>query len=153
MRISGKKIGIVLLALFVVAQLVPYGRSHDNPPVGDEPPWDSPQTRALAVSTCFDCHSNETEWPWYSHVAPISWLVQHDVDEGREHLNFSEFNKPQRHAHDAAAELEEGEMPLWFYKPLHADAQLSDADKEKLVRGLRATMRAWEGSGPHRPGE
>ena len=61
---------------------VPYGRDHVNPPVGAEPSWDSPETRALARQACFDCHSNETEWPAYSTVAPVSWLIQHDVSEG-----------------------------------------------------------------------
>jgi hypothetical protein len=59
-----------------------YGRDHSNPPVRIEPRWDRARTRELAVRACFDCHSNQTRWPWYSHVAPISWLVQHDVEEG-----------------------------------------------------------------------
>ena len=81
----------VLAAAFLLIQLVPYGHAHDNPPVAAEPNWDSPQTRELAQRACFDCHSNETTWPWYSNVAPVSWLVQHDVDEGREYLNFSRW--------------------------------------------------------------
>ena len=76
-----------VLGLLVI-QLIPYGREHSNPAVVSEPPWDSPATRAFAVTACFDCHSNETEWPWYSNIAPMSWLVQRDVDEGRQHLNF-----------------------------------------------------------------
>jgi hypothetical protein len=58
------------VALFALIQVVPYGRSHTNPPVQSEPKWDSPQTRALAVRACYDCHSNETTWPWYTNVAP-----------------------------------------------------------------------------------
>ena len=131
---------LVLVGLFVLAQAVPYGRDHSNPPVRQEPQWDSPETRALAARACFDCHSNESEWPWYSNVAPVSWLVQRDVDEGREHLNFSEWDRPQDHADDAAGQVEEGEMPPWFYLPLHADARLSDAEREALVKGLRATL-------------
>ncbi len=84
---------LVLLAGFLLIQLVPYGRNHTNPPVLQEPNWDSPQTRALAQRACFDCHSNETEWPWYSHVAPVSWLVQRDVEEGREKVNFSTWGQ------------------------------------------------------------
>lgn len=79
-----------LVALFLLIQLIPYGRQHTNPPVVAEPAWDSPQTRDLAVRACFDCLSNDTVWPWYSNVAPISWLVQRDIDEGRQRLNFSE---------------------------------------------------------------
>ncbi|MFM2417287.1 MAG: hypothetical protein RL385_2010 [Pseudomonadota bacterium] len=129
-------------AFFALLQLVPYGRSHENPPVRQEPVWDSPETRALAKRTCFDCHSNESTWPWYSHVAPVSWLVQHDVDEGREHLNFSEFDRPQRHAEDAAESVEEGEMPMAVYLPLHPEARLSPTEKAALVQGLMRTLGA-----------
>jgi len=65
----------VLVGLLVVIQFVPYGRAHTNPPVAQEPIWDSPQTRELARRACFDCHSNETMWPWYSNIAPISWIA------------------------------------------------------------------------------
>jgi hypothetical protein len=129
-----------LVILLVLLQLVPYGRSHTNPPVTAEPAWDSPRTRELAARACFDCHSNETEWPWYSHIAPVSWLVQHDVDEGREHMNLSEFDRPQDDADEAAEMVAEGEMPPWFYLPLHAHARLSDAEQRELQRGLAATL-------------
>lgn len=135
-----KRSSIALVVLFVLMQFVPYGRSHDNPPVRVEPQWDSPETRALAMRTCFDCHSNETVWPWYSQIAPVSWLVEHDVAEAREHLNFSEWDREQRHAEDAAEEFEEGEMPLWFYKPLHPEARLSGEERAALLRGLRTTF-------------
>ncbi len=82
--------GLVLVLAFVAIQFVPYGGDHVNPPVGAEPIWDSPGTRTLAKQACFDCHSNETVWPAYSRVAPVSWLIQHDVAEGRAVLNFSE---------------------------------------------------------------
>lgn len=78
-------LALVLLAI----QLVPYGRDHHNPPAVAEPPWDSPQTRELFVKACADCDSNQTRWPWYSHIAPVSWLVQRDVEEGRSKLNLS----------------------------------------------------------------
>jgi hypothetical protein len=128
------------LALAAVAQVVPYGRSHTNPPVTGEPPWDSPATRELAKRACFDCHSNETAWPWYSHVAPISWLVQRDVDEGRRKLNFSQWDKPQKEADEAAKAVREGEMPLWIYLPTHPEARLTDAEKQALINGLEATV-------------
>jgi hypothetical protein len=124
-------------AFVVVIQIVPYGHRHTNPPVTKEPAWDSPQTRELAKRACFDCHSNETTWPWYSNVAPVSWLVQDDVDGGRHHLNFSEWDKPQRHAHDAAEEIENGDMPIWFYVPLHPAAKLSAEEKSALIAGLK----------------
>src|SRR3954467_130154 len=102
------------LGIGVVIQLIPYGHSHTNPPVVKEPAWYSPQTRALAKRACFDCHSNETKWPWYSNVAPISWQVQNDIEGARRHLNFSEWDKPQKHAGHAGEEITKGDMPLWF---------------------------------------
>lgn len=124
--------------VFLLLQAVPYGRAHGNPPVTGEPAWPSPRARELARRACFDCHSHETVWPWYSHVAPISWLVQQDVDEGREHLNFSAWDRPQKNAHEAAEEVEEGAMPLPKYLRLHPEARLSDAEKAELVAALKA---------------
>jgi hypothetical protein len=137
-----RRAGVAALALLGIMQLVPYGGDHTNPPLRVEPPWDNAQTRELARRACFDCHSNETRWPWYSNIAPVSWLVQRDVENGRAHLNFSEWNRPQRHAKDAAAEVRKGEMPLWFYVPLHAEARLTANEKEMLIRGLEATAGA-----------
>ena len=131
---------LLLVLAFVAIQFVPYGREHVNPPVAAEPAWDSPETRALARKACFDCHSNETEWPAYSAVAPASWLIQRDVVEGREALNFSEWQKPQKEASEAAEEILEGEMPLRIYQLMHAHARLSAADRERLARGLEKTL-------------
>lgn len=128
------------VALAAAIQLVPYGRDHSNPPVTAEPQWDSAATRDLAKRACFDCHSNETVWPWYSHVAPVSWLLQRDVDDGRSKLNFSEWDKPQKEADEAAKEVREGEMPPWFYLPTHPEARLTDAEKQALIVGLEATV-------------
>ena len=133
-------IATVTAALFVAIQFVPYGREHTNPPVRQEPAWDSPQTRALVERACFDCHSNQTEWPWYANEAPVSWLVQHDVEEGRGALNFSEFDRPQEEAHEAAEEVEEGNMPMPIFLITHPEARLSDAERAQLVGGLRATL-------------
>lgn len=127
LRVLGGVVG-----LFVLMQLVPYGRDHTNPPVTAEPSWPSPEVRALAARACFDCHSNETKWPWYTNVAPSSWLVAHDVEEGRRELNFSEWDRKQKHAKDAEEELREGEMPPGVYLPLHPEAKLTDAEKKQL---------------------
>lgn len=135
------RIGVVLLFLFAVIQLVPYGRDHSNPPVTLEPKWDSAQTRALAVRACFDCHSNLTTWRWYSNVAPASWLVQRDVDGGRGQFNFSEWNRPQDvSAGDLAETIRGGSMPPWFYVLLHAKAKLDTSEKDALIAGLNATF-------------
>jgi hypothetical protein len=131
---------VVLVGLGVGIQLIPYGRSHTNPPVVQEPRWDSARTRELAARACYDCHSNETVWPWYAHLAPFSWSVQDHVEEGREHMNFSEWNHPSEHAHEAAEEVEEGEMPLSSYLWMHPTANLSEAEREELIAGLKATF-------------
>jgi hypothetical protein len=136
----------VLLAVFAILQAIPYGRAHENPAVVREPPWDSPRTRELAVRACFDCHSNETDWPWYSHVAPASWYVQRHVEEGRGELNFSEFGIGRQETSSADDVVRDGEMPPRYYTPLHPAARLSDAERDELIRGLQATF------GIRRPG-
>jgi mono/diheme cytochrome c family protein len=133
---------IGVIGIVLVLQGVPYGRSHTNPPGRVEPRWDAPQTRALAVRACFDCHSNETVWPWYSHVAPISWLIQRDVDEGRRKLNFSAWDRPQKEAHESAKTVRKGEMPLWFYPLIQRDARLTAVERQALIAGLEATLGA-----------
>jgi hypothetical protein len=105
-----------------------------------EPVWNAPETRALAARACFDCHSNETKWPFYSHLAPASWLVQHDVSEGREHLNFSEFHRPQEHAPEAADQVRRNAMPPAPYMLMHPEARLTDAEFQQLIDGLAKTF-------------
>jgi mono/diheme cytochrome c family protein len=138
---------VVAAALFLLLQVMPVGRMPSNPPVTGEPAWDSPQTRALAVRACFDCHSNETDEPWYSNVAPISWAVSDHVRSGRAKLNFSEFDKPQADGDKSAEITEEGEMPPDYYTRfgLHSTAELTDAEVAQLVAGLRATPGLSEG--------
>jgi hypothetical protein len=99
------------IVVFGLIQLVPYGRNHTNPPVVQEIQWDLPETRALAQRACFDCHSNETVWPWYSSIAPSSWLLAMDVAEGRDHMNFSEWGSRPQSADEIARELERRSMP------------------------------------------
>ena len=142
------RIGLGALAMVLAIQLVPYGRAHTNPPITGEPTWDAPETRALAKQACFDCHSNETEWPRYAGIAPASWLVQHDVNEGRDALNFSEWTRPQKEAKEAAKEVREGEMPPSAYTLIHPHARLSAADLDQLAQGLTQTL----GAGPEQEG-
>ena len=128
---------VVLLAI----QLVPYGHDRTNPPVVAEPRWDSPVTRALAERACFDCHSHETRWPAYSRIAPVSWLIAHDVADGREALNFSAW-QPPREPDRVPEEVREGEMPPSIYTLMHASAKLNDAERRALADGLAATTAA-----------
>lgn len=131
---------VVLVAGFLVLQLIPYGRAHENLGTVREPPWDSPRTRELAVRACFDCHSNQTDWPWYSNVAPVSWYVQRHVEEGRGEVNFSEFGIGRQETSDTAEVVRNGTMPPGYYLPLHPSARLSDAEREELIRGFQATF-------------
>lgn len=131
-----KRGGIAILALGVLIQLIPGGRNHDNPPVTQEPDWDSPRTRELAAKACFDCHSNETVWPWYSNIAPASFFVQGHVDEGRSMLNFSEWDKPQKYADEAARAVLEGWMPLDNYLWVHGHAELTADEVRDLGAGF-----------------
>jgi len=135
-----KVIVIFLAAGFVLIQLVPYGRNHTNPPVVQEPAWNAPETRALAVRACFDCHSNETVWPWYSNIAPVSWLTQRDVDEGRQKLNFSDIVNSGEEGHEAGEAVLKGKMPPLQYYPTHPEARLTDAEKQQLAQGLDQTL-------------
>ncbi len=133
--------GIALvLAGFLLIQLVPYGRDHANPPVTGEPAWDSAATRALAVRACFDCHSNETAYPWYSNVAPVSWLLARHVSEGRHKLNFSTWATGRQEAEHVARLITKGEMPSWDYVLMHPEARLTDAEKQQLIDGLAKTL-------------
>ncbi|WP_145205293.1 heme-binding domain-containing protein [Planctomycetes bacterium Poly30] len=130
---------LVLFVLFLAIQLVPVDRA--NPPVtGDV---DAPaEVKAILERSCYDCHSNAVKWPWYSYVAPVSFLVAHDVEEAREHLNFSEWDKRNESKRakireECFEECEQGEMPLPIYLIMHQEAKLSEADL--------AVLKAWAG--------
>lgn len=150
----------IALLFFGAIQLIPVSR--ENPPVRREPVWDTPETRALAQTACFDCHSNETVWPWYARIAPSSWVVWYDVTEGREALNFSEWD---RHADDEyvdpndpfppktlseriEAVIRDGSMPPGTYRLAHPEARLSGAQKEALIEGLLRTVKANQDAPP-----
>jgi hypothetical protein len=152
MKLSMRSIlfGVIgLVVLGVLIQLVPYGHDHTNPPVVQEPKWNSPQTREFAKRACFDCHSNQTVWPWYSNIAPVSWLVYRDVAEGRKHLNFSEWDvhpsvpegegegEQHQHGPEVMQEvLEYREMPPATYLLIHPEARLTNQELQILIDGL-----------------
>jgi hypothetical protein len=126
-------IGITFLAF----QLVPIDR--ENPPVESE--VSAPEeVREILERACYDCHSNESRWPWYGYIAPTSWLVAYDIDEARDHMNFSTWNQYDEDEQidmieEVWEEVEEGEMPPFFYTPFHPPAQLDEKD--------RAVLREW----------
>jgi len=128
---------VVLLVLFVLIQLIPVDKT--NPAVVKEPQWDTPRTRELAKAACFDCHSNETVWPWYSKIAPSSWLLYRDVHEGRDTLNFSDWTG-RAEMGDITEVIDGGEMPPWYYTIMHSNAKLSDIEKQELITGLVVTL-------------
>jgi hypothetical protein len=133
-------VGIVVL--FGLVQLVPY--RVDNPPVRQEPTWDSPSTRALAVAACFDCHSNETHTYWWEDIAPVSWWITNHVKEGRQALNFSECTRGGGE-NEASETVRNRSMPPDYYTwlGLHSNAKLTAAERQKLAAGLTATLRGW----------
>lgn len=136
-----KAISAVVILSAVAIQFIPYGKDHTNPPIVSEPQWDSARTKELFNRACADCHSNETKYPWYSNIAPVSWLVMHDIEEGREKLNVSMLGVQKKNkVKDAADEVKEGEMPIPPYLIAHPEARLSDAEKKELADGLEKTF-------------
>jgi len=129
-----------LVALFALAQLVPYGRTHSNPAVVKEPTWDAPRTRELAVRACFDCHSNETKWPWYANIAPFSWVVEYDIENARDVINFSEWNRRFPLAVYSSQSIRTGGMPTLKYRMAHPLANLTPEETRELASGLDATL-------------
>lgn len=125
---------------FVALQLIPVNRT--NPPVVREIQWDSPETRALAARACFDCHSNETKFPWYASIAPPSLLMGNHITEGRDNMNFSDWDNYYLEYDEIEEQIVEGEMPPGSYLLMHPEARLSDAEKQQLLAGLRATIAA-----------
>lgn len=143
--IGGIVIGVAgILLISAIALLL-----ENNPPVVKEPPWDSPQTRALAVRACFDCHSNQTHWPWFTKVPFGSWLAVADTIRGRGSLNFSEWGTSSRGDGEGegrggggiARVIEDGSMPPWQYLLLHPNANLSAAEKQQLITGLQNSLK------------
>ena len=146
--------GIAIIVLVILIQLIPYGHNHTNPAVVKEPAWDSPQTQALFQRACADCHSNNTTWRWYSNIAPFSWLIQNDVDEGRSRLNYSECGvaRPNRRGgfegeggeggegREGGGEVGEvimqGSMPPIQYTLIRPEARLTTAERQALAQGL-----------------
>lgn len=133
-----KRLGIAIVIILVGIQLIPVNRT--NPPVTREVKWNTPATRVLAQRACYDCHSNETTWPWYGYVAPVSLFLANHVTEGRGRLNFSEWDKPNTELDDVVESINKNEMPFWDFLLMHPEAKLTDAEKATLVAGLQATF-------------
>jgi hypothetical protein len=134
---------VVVVALaggLLLAQVVPVTRL--NPPVTADVAA-PPAVAALLRHACYDCHSHETVWPWYAHVAPMSWLVAHDVREGRREIDFSSWDvysplQKKKKLQRAVKEMAEGDMPPWYYRVMHPEARL-DAAQQEAVRTWATT--------------
>jgi uncharacterized membrane protein YgcG len=133
------------VAVFVALQLVPYGWTHSNPPVVQDAPWPDAESAAIARESCYACHSNETDWPPYSYVAPFSWLVRRDVENGRDELNFSRWDRDAGEADDALEQVIDGAMPPDQYTLIHRGARLSDEEADVLVAALEEMNAAGRG--------
>jgi hypothetical protein len=135
-----KIILIVFVVIFVGMQAIRPALS--NPPVDESQTINArtqitPQVAAILDRSCRDCHSNKTVWPWYTHVAPVSWWLSNHVNEGRSNLNLSEWGKlapdrQDRKLRQICDEVQDGVMPLSSYLPMHPVAKLSDQDKKIL---------------------
>jgi hypothetical protein len=142
-KLRGKLVVRVLacaVGLFGLIQLIPYGRDHANQASGLAFKWNSPQAEGLAKLACYDCHSNETRWWWAVKIAPFSWLAQHDIDDAKRRLNFSEWNKPTS-AQRFRRSLSRGMPPIQFTL-FHSDARLTAAQKQILADGFEASLPA-----------
>ena len=141
MKKIGKIVFYVLIGAFIIIQFFPYNRPENNPPekfdffIENQVP---DEISTMIRNACFDCHSQETKYPWYSFVAPVSWLVAGDINDGRHHLDFSNWQSLEKKEKikildEIAEEVEDGSMPLEIYIPLHPEAKLNDQDREKLI--------------------
>jgi len=131
-----KKILIALAIIVIGIQFIPVERT--NPPVTQE--IDAPpNVLSILKTSCYDCHSNETTWPWYSYVAPVSFLVASDVQNARKRVNFSEWDKyddekKEKKKGAILDDVEEGEMPLPKYLIMHPGAEMN-SEKIKVLKG------------------
>ena len=136
-------VGIGILG-FVILQVIPASSINakfaapGNPPVTNTIKWNSPETEKLARAACFDCHSNQTRSMWYSNIAPVSWLVNSDINDGRRKLNFSTGKRLE--GDDMIEQIQRGKMPPPIYLPMHPEANLTADQKQQLMDGLQATF-------------
>ncbi len=129
-----------VIVVFLLIQLIPFGHNHTNPAVVSEPNWSSPQARALVKEHCFQCHSNETNWPWYSNIAPGSWLIAMDVIEGRGEFNFSDWKNNPGELDEMIGAIQEGEMPPVQYWVFHPNSRMNDPQKQELIDALKSSI-------------
>lgn len=136
-----KRLLVIIAVVLVIIQFVPVTLPTNNSDLKSDLVSTqklSSEVVSILKSTCYDCHSSQTKYPWYSHVAPVSWLVARDVKEGREKLNFSDWDKNNkrhkiRQLENIKEEVQQGEMPMAIYTFIHRDAKLTEAQKKLLM--------------------
>lgn len=141
-----RKLKWILAAIAVVFVLLQFTNpARTNPPVKNNFPITNapPPIAAMLRAACYDCHSSETRWPWYSRIAPMSWQIAQDVKEGRESLNLSDWpnDNPTRAAkklENMTEKIEYGEMPMKKYTLIHADARFTASQRKELMDWLDA---------------
>ncbi len=135
----------ILVIGFLLLQVIPVGRfrsvlqRNPNPSITATIEWNSAEAQNLVRKACYDCHSNETIYPWYSQVAPVSWLVTRDVNQGRAAMNFSEDAATEYDIKDLEWHLY-NDMPPWFYLIMHSEAKLTDEERDIVLAGFKATF-------------
>jgi len=136
-----KRLLLVVILLFISIQFVPYGLDHTNPPRLGKLKWDSNQTKILFMQACGDCHSNNTQWQWYSNIAPLSWGIYRYVLEGRKQFNTSMWGVQEKNSlPKAISTIKKNTMPIKYYLWMHPEAKLSVEDKALLIDGLEKTL-------------
>ena len=153
---TARRLIVGFIVLIALIQFIPV--QHSNPPAADPVVFADPKAEAIAKRSCYDCHSNQTTWPWYSYIAPFSWYTINHVEEGRARLNFSDvaatLAQPRRErggeggeqqttadlAEHSAETIDRGSMPPSYYTLIHKDAILSAADKEALIAGINQAL-------------
>jgi len=134
-KLTGSSLAMFIILVIIGSVVV----DHSNPPVTyNGIKWDSPQTEDMMRHACYNCHSNETVWPWYSYIAPVAFLVSKDVQEGRSTLNFS-TGQGQMEPRNLARQIQKGKMPPPIYLIMHPDANLTDQQKQDLIAGIHAS--------------
>ena len=153
---TARRLIVGFIVLIALIQFVPV--QHSNPPAADPVVFADPNAEAIARRACYDCHSNQTVWPWYAYIAPFSWYTINHVEEGRAQLNFSDvaatLTQPRRErggeggeqttvaelAENSAETIDRGSMPPSYYTLIHTDAILSATDKEALIAGINQAL-------------
>lgn len=148
-RLSIKQILITLIAAVIIIQFIPVDKTNPETVKGNDiisMTNADKEISEILKRSCYDCHSNDTKYPWYSKIAPVSWYLKAHIKEGREHFNFSEwksydYEKQVKISQESIEEVKDNEMPLKSYTLIHSEAKLSADKKEKITRWFTAEFK------------